>query len=186
MIIIEQSIPGVLLIRPRVFQDDRGFFVEQFRTERYAEAGIVKPFVQDNLSRSTKGVLRGLHFQQPHPQAKLVSVPHGRVLDVTVDLRVGSPTYRSFVAVELSSESQEQLYIPRGCAHGFCVLSDWALLHYKCDEVYRQDCDRAVRYDDPQFGIPWPDMDLVLSPKDAVAPLLDAIDPETLPQFSTD
>jgi dTDP-4-dehydrorhamnose 3,5-epimerase len=184
--VIEQAIAGVLLIQPKVFQDDRGFFVEQFRAERYAEAGIIRPFVQDNLSRSTKGVWRGLHFQAPYPQAKMVSVPHGRVRDVAVDLRVGSPTYRSVVAVELSSEGQEQLYVPRGCAHGFCVLSDWALLHYKCDQTYRPDCDRGVRYDDPQIGVPWPKMDVVLSPKDAGAPLLQEINPETLPRFSAD
>ncbi len=185
MKVTELSVPGVLLLEPRVFKDERGFFVEQYRAERYGEAGITRPFVQDNLSKSSRGVLRGLHYQHPYDQAKLVSVPHGKVLDVAVDLRVGSPAFGTSVAVELSGDEQQQLYIPRGCAHGFFVLSDWALLHYKCDEIYHQESEGSVRYDDPELGIAWPEVSPTLSAKDAAAPLLRDIDHSKLPRFGS-
>lgn len=183
MKVTQLEIPGVLLIEPKVFGDQRGFFVEQWQAERYAAHGMARPFVQTNLSRSAAGVLRGLHYQEPHPQAKLVSVPHGKVLDVAVDIRVGSPTFGKYVARELSAENQHQLYVPRGCAHGFCVLSEWALLHYMCDDVYRPDCDHGLRYDDPDIGINWPNATPVLSEKDAQSPRLRDVPPESLPRF---
>jgi dTDP-4-dehydrorhamnose 3,5-epimerase len=178
------SIPGVLLIEPKVFGDARGFFVEQWHAERYAGVGMSRPFVQDNLSKSSRGVLRGLHLQNPHAQAKLVGVPHGAVLDVVVDVRVGSPMFGRWVSAELTGENQHQLYVPRGCAHGFCVVSDWALFSYKCDDLYNPSTELGVRFDDPDVGVQWPEIDVVVSDKDRVAPLLRDIDPAGLPQYA--
>lgn len=181
MKVVPTSIPEVLILEPKVFGDDRGFFMETWQAERYAEAGVPGPFVQDNLSRSVKGTLRGLHFQEPFPQGKLVMVLEGAVLDVAVDIRRGSPTFMKHVAVELSAENKRQLWIPPGFAHGFCVTSDHALFLYKCTERYRPEHDRAIRWDDPALGIAWPVAEPLLSQKDAAAPLL--ADAPALPAY---
>lgn len=149
------ALPGVIVIEPDVFADPRGFFLELYQRERYAEAGIALPFVQDNLSRSAQGVLRGLHIQNPNPQGKLVTVLSGRVLDVAVDVRVGSPTFGRHVAVELSGENHRQFFVPRGFAHGFAVLSESADFFYKCDALYTPANEIVVRWDDPAIGIDW-------------------------------
>jgi dTDP-4-dehydrorhamnose 3,5-epimerase len=173
MKVIETAIPGVKLIEPDVFADARGVFLESWRRERYAELGLPQDFVQDNLSRSTARVLRGLHLQHPNAQGKLVTVLTGRVLDVVVDVRRGSPTFRRHVAVELVEH--RQLWIPPGLAHGFYVLSASADVAYKCDAPYSAKDEIAVRWNDPSLGIAWPDTQPLLSPRDAAAPLLDEI-----------
>ena len=155
MRVIETSIPELLIIEPDVFGDSRGLFMELFQCDRYASVGIVGPFVQDNLSRSTAGVLRGLHLQNPRPQGKLVTVLRGSVLDVAVDVRVGSPTFGQHVKIELSEENRRQAWVPRGFAHGFVVLSDVADFHYKCDELYSPLDKIVLRWDDPELGIDW-------------------------------
>lgn len=173
MNIHETKLPGVLVLEPRVFRDERGFFLETWHQARYLEAGINATFVQDNLSFSRGGALRGLHFQvAPRAQAKLVSVLQGSVFDVAVDLRTGSPTYGQWVGVELSSENLRQLYIPEGLAHGFVVTSEQALFCYKCTDFYAPEHERSLRWNDPALGIQWPIPDPVLSAKDAAAPLL--------------
>jgi dTDP-4-dehydrorhamnose 3,5-epimerase len=155
MKIIETAIPGVLMIEPKLFGDARGFFTELYQAERYQAAGIGARFVQDNLSRSGLGVLRGLHFQNPAPQGKLVTVLSGCVLDVAVDVRTGSPTFGRHVAIELDEESRRQLWVPRGFAHGFVVRSETADLFYKCDELYRPADEIVLRFDDRSLGIDW-------------------------------
>lgn len=175
------ALPGVLLIAPRVFGDARGWFQETFNLARYREAGIDLPFVQDNLSRSKKGTLRGLHLQHPHAQGKLVWVPEGAVLDVAVDVRIGSPTFGRFVAAELSAENHHQLWVPPGFAHGFQVLSEDALFAYKCTDLYHPEHELGVRWDDPAIGIPWPLSGPIVSAKDQALPLLSAIDRERFP-----
>jgi dTDP-4-dehydrorhamnose 3,5-epimerase len=152
--------------------DHRGFFFETFRADRYAAHGIAGPFVQDNLSRSARGVLRGLHLQNPKTQGKLVSVLRGCVRDVAVDVRVGSPTFGQHVAVELTEEKRRQLWVPRGFAHGFVVLSESADFFYKCDELYSPSDEIVVRWDDPALGIGWGVSSPTVSPRDAAAPLL--------------
>lgn len=169
MKIIETAIPDVKIIEPDRFGDARGWFCEMYNAERYKKAGITADFVQDNESFSSKGVIRGLHWQaEPYSQAKLVHVIHGAVWDVTVDIRKGSPTYGKHVAEILSSENRRQLYIPRGFAHGFIVLEDNTLFSYKCDNLYNPQSERGMRFDDPDLGIKWPDVgcELVLSEKD--------------------
>ena len=172
MNVIATDIPEVLIIEPKIFGDQRGFFVETYQLRRYAEFGISRPFVQDNMSRSTYGVLRGLHLQNPSPQGKLVSVMRGSVLDVAVDVRVGSPNFGRHVAVELSEENRRQLWVPRGFAHGFVVLSETADCFYKCDDLYSPKDELVVRWDDPAIGIDWGLANPSLSPRDAAAPLL--------------
>jgi len=172
MKVTETELPGVLLVEPRIFRDHRGFFFESWSAERYRQAGIPGPFVQDNVSRSSRGVLRGLHFQNPHPQGKLVTVLEGEVFDVAVDLRVGSPTFGKWAGYYLSAENGRQLYIPEGFAHGFVVTSEFAIFSYKCTEYYRPEADRSLRWNDPEIGIEWPVEEPILSPKDAAAPLL--------------
>jgi dTDP-4-dehydrorhamnose 3,5-epimerase len=172
MNVIRTAIPEVLIIEPKVAGDERGFFVETFRADRYAAHGIAGPFLQDNLSRSAYGVLRGLHLQHPRTQGKLVSVLRGRVLDVAVDVRLGSPTFGRHVAVELSEEHRRQLWVPRGFAHGFLVLSESADFFYKCDELYSPADEIAVRWNDPAIGIAWGISAPTLSARDAAAPLL--------------
>jgi dTDP-4-dehydrorhamnose 3,5-epimerase len=149
------SIPDVLVVEPKIFGDARGFFLENFQAERYATSGITGPFVQDNLSRSERGVLRGLHLQNPKTQGKLVSVLRGRVRDVAVDVRVGSPTFGRHVLVDLDDETRNQLWIPRGFAHGFLVLSEIADFFYKCDEFYFAAAEMVLRWNDPALGINW-------------------------------
>ncbi|QQR42051.1 dTDP-4-dehydrorhamnose 3,5-epimerase [Myxococcus xanthus] len=175
------EIPDVLLLEPKVFGDDRGFFMEMFHAARYAAVGIPGPFVQDNYSRSAKGTLRGLHFQEPQAQGKLVQVLAGAVYDVAVDVRRGSPTFGQWVAVELSSDNRRQLWIPPGFAHGFCVVSDSADFHYKCTALYAPETERSVVWNDPDLAIPWPVSEPLLSPKDAQAPRLR--DAPLLPEY---
>jgi dTDP-4-dehydrorhamnose 3,5-epimerase len=182
--VTETPLPGVLRVEPVVFGDARGFFMESYSAQRYAEAGIAEPFVQDNVSRSARGVLRGLHYQHPHGQAKLVQVLLGEVFDVAVDIRVDSPTFGKWVGQHLSGENRRQLFIPAGFAHGFLVTSDEVLFHYKCTDYYRPEADRVVRWDDPAIGIEWPTRDVVLSAKDRDAPLLAAVARDELPVYS--
>jgi len=176
------AIPGVLLFEPRVFGDARGFFLETFHAGRYAEAGLRLPFVQDNWSRSARGTLRGLHFQWPHPQGKLVSVVSGAVWDVAVDVRRGSPTFGQHVGVELTADNKRQLWVPPGFAHGFCVLSESADFVYKCTALYEPQHDRGVRWNDPALAIPWPVEAPLLSQKDTAAPLV--ADAPVLPEYA--
>ena len=151
------NIPEVILIEPKVYGDDRGYFVETFRSDLFEQkTGIKTQFIQDNESRSSYGVLRGLHYQlPPFPQSKLVRVIEGKVLDVAVDIRVGSPTFGQHVTAELSAENKHQLFIPRGFAHGFVVLSETAIFAYKVDNYYSPECDRGIKFDDPDLGINW-------------------------------
>ena len=172
MKVVETSLPGVLIIEPKIFPDARGFFVETYNKDRYVNNGILPEFVQDNLSFSTRGVLRGLHYQNPHAQGKLVYVLQGEVWDVAVDIRRDSPQFGQWTAVTLSSENKKQFYIPPGFAHGFCVLSETALFTYKCTDLYHPECDGGVRWDDPAIGIQWPISDPILSDKDKNLPLL--------------
>ncbi len=177
------ALPEVLLIEPDVFGDERGYFLETWNRRRYREAGLEIEFVQDNLSFSRKGVLRGLHFQFPHPQGKLVQVLKGRVFDVAVDLRLGSPTFGKWVGVELSEENHYQLYIPEGFAHGFYVLEE-ALLAYKCTDLYHPECDKTLLWNDPEIAIPWPlSGQPILSPKDQKGRLLRQFQEGELPKF---
>ena len=182
MKVVKTEIAGVRIIEPDVFGDARGWFCETYNAERYRRAGIDGLFVQDNESLSARGVVRGLHWQAaPHTQAKLIRVIHGAVWDVTVDIRKGSPTYGRHVAVTLSAGNRRQLYVPRGFAHGFIVLEDDTLLSYKCDNLYRPESERGMRFDDPALGIEWPDvgMPLTLSPKDRNHPPLADVEPWT-------
>jgi dTDP-4-dehydrorhamnose 3,5-epimerase len=172
MNVIVTDIPEVLIIEPKLFGDQRGFFLETYQFARYADSGITRAFVQDNMSRSSHGVLRGLHLQNPKTQGKLVSVMRGRVLDVAVDVRVGSPNFGRHVAVELSEENRRQFWVPRGFAHGFAVLSETADFFYKCDELYSPKDEIVVRWDDPAIGIKWGVENPSLSARDAAAPLL--------------
>ena len=181
MQVTETEIPGVLIITPRRFGDARGFFSETFRAEAYAAAGMSQPFVQDNWSHSRRGVLRGLHLQNPKAQGKLVGVIRGHVLDVAVDVRVGSPTFGKHVAVELSEENGRQFFLPRGCAHGFVVLSEVADFLYKCDAYYSPADEITVRWNDPALGIDWRIANPTVSERDAAAPLL--ADISRLPKF---
>lgn len=170
MEVMETGIEGVLLIKPRVWRDERGHFVETWQRERYEGAGINMPFVQDNHSSSRLGTLRGLHFQKEHPQGKLVSVSLGSVYDVAVDIRPGSPTRGKWFGVELNDENQWQLWIAPGLAHGFMVTSDLAHFHYKCTDYYHPGDEGAIRWNDPTLAVSWPLADPVLSAKDAAAP----------------
>ena len=174
MEIIHQFIPEVILIKPKVFGDERGYFVETFRQDKFeAAVGHKVDFIQDNESKSTKGVFRGLHFQlPPYAQSKLVRVIEGAVLDVAVDIRKGSPTYGEYVMVELSAENKHQLFVPRGFAHGFVVLSETAIFAYKVDNYYSPECDKGLAFDDPSLKIDWqlPKEQLKLSEKDKSQP----------------
>jgi dTDP-4-dehydrorhamnose 3,5-epimerase len=183
--VIETALPGVLLIEPRIFRDPRGFFLETWQQARYHEAGLPEHFVQDNLSLSQRGTLRGLHFQNPKAQAKLVSVLQGEVFDVAVDIRRGSPTFGRWASVVLSGDNQRQLYIPPDFAHGFCVTSEQALFFYKCTEFYTPACEAGVLWSDPDLGIEWPVRDPLISDKDARYPRLRALPPERLPRYGT-
>ena len=179
MKVIETEIEGVFILEPQVFGDDRGYFFESFSLKHFEEKVSKTVFVQDNESKSKYGVLRGLHYQlPPYTQAKLVRVVKGRVLDVAVDIRKGSPTFGKYVAVELSEENKLQFFLPKGFAHGFAVLSEEAIFQYKCDEYYAPDYEGAICYDDPDLGIDWrlPLEDIILSEKDKKHPRLrDAI-----------
>lgn len=172
---------GLTLVTPDFYPDARGFFLETYQAERYREGGIAAAFVQDNHSRSTRGVLRGLHYQVCRAQGKLVFVARGEIFDVAVDLRKGSPTYGQWEGVHLSEENHRQLYVPPGFAHGFCVLSDVADVIYKCTEYYDRSRERGVRWNDPDLGIAWPLHEPSLSPRDGALPWLREIPPSDLP-----
>lgn len=176
-------IPDIKIIQPQRFGDARGYFMETYHAQRYRQAGIDAVFVQDNLSRSRKGVLRGLHYQHPNGQGKLVQVLEGAVLDVAVDIRRGSPTFGKWVAVELSADNGLQMYIPVGFAHGFVVLSDWALFSYKCTAFYDPSTEGGVLWNDPQLGIDWRIAEPILSEKDKKNLPLASIPPERLPRY---
>ena len=163
----ETSLPGVLIIEPQVFRDSRGFFLETFSTQKLKGSGIPETFVQDNHSRSTRGVVRGLHYQLDNPQGKLVHVARGRIFDVAVDIRRGSPTFAKWFGTELDDENLNSMWIPEGFAHGFCVLSDIADVTYKCTAPYVAEDDRGILWNDPSIGIDWPVENASLSPKDA-------------------
>ncbi len=172
--VLATDLPDVLILEPRVFGDARGYFLETYRAPRYAEAGLPGPFVQDNLSRSTRGVLRGLHLQNPRPQGKLVSVVAGAVWDVAVDLRAGSPHFGRWAGVELTAENHRQFWVPPGFGHGFVVVSDDAVFSYKCTDIYDQAAEIGVRWDDPDLAIDWPldAADVQVSDKDGSLPWL--------------
>ena len=170
MDVVVTPIVGVLLIKPKVWGDARGYFVETWQKERYAAAGINWPFVQDNHSKSTCGILRGLHYQKTRPQGKLVSVSLGSVFDVAVDIRQNSPTFGSWYGVELTQENQWQLWIAPGLAHGFVVTSPFAHFHYKCTDFYCPEDEGSIRWNDPAIGITWPVSEPILSEKDCQAP----------------
>ena len=178
MKLIETALPGVLIIEPKVFGDTRGFFIETFQVERYREIGITQPFVQDNHSRSQRGVLRGLHFQKTRPQGKLVRVSRGGVYDVAVDINPKSPTFGRYVGVELSDDNHRQLWIPAGYAHGFCVISEVADFEYKCTDLYFPEDEGGVIWNDPDLGIDWRvSGEAILSDKDKVLPRLKDLAP---------
>ncbi len=174
MKVIKTKLDGCVIIEPKVFGDARGFFKEVFQADRYKEAGLVLPFVQDNYSRSTRGVLRGLHFQKTKPQGKLVSCSSGEVFDVAVDLRVGSPTYGQWEGVILSGDNHIQFYVPPGFAHGFAVLSETADFQYKCTDYYDPGDEGGIIWNDPAMAIDWRlgDIEPRLSEKDKLLPLL--------------
>lgn len=186
MKVIETRLPGVLLIEPKVFGDERGFFMETYQMNRYMDAGIPESFVQDNISFSKKGVLRGLHFQNPRPQGKLVSVLQGEVFDVAVDVRLGSPAFGQWVGYSLSAKNHRQLWLPAGIAHGFCVTSDTAMFAYKCTDYYAPENEVSLRWDDPAIAIDWPLCAAVISSKDASALSLAEISMDCLPQYRSD
>jgi len=181
---IEQTrLPGVVVLSPRVYRDPRGFFMETWNKERYADEGLPASFVQDNLSESRLGVLRGLHYQHPAAQGKLLQVLHGEIYDVAVDIRRGSPTFGQWVGVVLSSDNQRQIYVPEGFAHGFVVTSDSALFSYKCTDLYRPQNEGTVLWNDPDLGIDWPIAEPILSPKDIAGLPLKEIRADRLPDF---
>ena len=186
MNVIETDLPGVVIIEPKVFGDERGFFMESWNGRRYEEVGLPGRFVQDNLSYSTYGVLRGLHFQNPNPQGKLVSVLRGEVFDVAVDIRVGSPTFGRWIGTTLSAENKRQLYVPPGFAHGFVVTSEAALFFYKCSDYHAPTSEGAVLWSDPGIGIEWPVAEPVLSNRDRAAAPLREMPEESLPRYAPD
>ncbi|HEY4093149.1 MAG TPA: dTDP-4-dehydrorhamnose 3,5-epimerase [Luteibacter sp.] len=179
----DTELPGVILIEPTVFGDERGFFYEGFNQARFAEAGIDAAFVQSNVSRSSRGVLRGLHYQWPNPQGKLVSVLEGEVYDVAVDIRPTSPTLGRYVGIMLSADNKRHLWIPPGYAHGFCVVSEHATFTYQCTTAYDRAGDAAIRWDDARFAIDWPLSNPELSEKDRRAPFFDEVPLERLPDY---
>ncbi|MBS0457824.1 MAG: dTDP-4-dehydrorhamnose 3,5-epimerase [Proteobacteria bacterium] len=184
------DLPGVLLIEPRVFGDERGCFFESYNQRAFAEAGLNPRFVQTNVSESICGVLRGLHYQQPNAQGKLVSVLDGEVYDVAVDIRRGSPHFGRWMAAILSAKNRRQLWIPEGFAHGFVTLSERAVFSYQCTALYDRSSDAGIRWNDARIGIDWPVAQPLLSDKDAIAPFLDDLlaDPgraDRLPEYAS-
>ncbi|HEX8064969.1 MAG TPA: dTDP-4-dehydrorhamnose 3,5-epimerase [Thermoleophilaceae bacterium] len=172
---IETRLEGPILVKPTIHGDARGFFHETYRRNAYADLGIPEEFVQDNHSRSRHGIVRGMHFQVGRGMAKLVRCASGSIVDVVVDLRRGSPSFGEWEAFELNDENLHQLYCPIGFAHGFCVTSELADVMYKCDAYYDESIERGIKYDDPEIGIEWPDVELIPSDRDASAPLLSEI-----------
>jgi dTDP-4-dehydrorhamnose 3,5-epimerase len=181
--VIQTGLAGLVIIEPKVHGDERGFFKEFWKQSSFRQAGIPGHFVQSNVSRSGVGVIRGLHYQYPGPQGKLVTVLEGRVFDVAVDIRIDSPTYRQWAGVELSASNHRQLYIPEGFAHGFCVLGNSALMNYLCTSEFNAETDAAIAWNDPDIGIEWPVEPESLSARDAAAPRLRDIAPEDLPRM---
>ena len=181
---IETDLPGCLLLEPQVFGDERGFFYESFNHDKLATHGLAPRFVQGNVSRSARGVLRGLHYQWPNPQGKLVGVLEGEVWDVAVDIRRGSPTFGRWEAVILSADNRRQLWIPEGFAHGFAVLSEHAVFNYLCTDVYVKEADAGVRWNDGDIGVDWPVAAPLLSAKDEKAPFLADISGDRLPVYT--
>jgi dTDP-4-dehydrorhamnose 3,5-epimerase len=183
MKVTKTKLPEVLIIEPDVFSDARGWFLETFSRKRYEQMGIKEAFVQDNVSYSVKNVLRGLHYQYPNPQGKLVQVLSGEVYDVAVDIRLGSPTFGQWVADTISASNHRQIYIPPGFAHGFCVLTDTALFSYKCTEYYNAAADAGIIWNDPDLNIPWPVDSPIVSKKDAGFLRLKDIHKDKLPKY---
>lgn len=178
MDVLEGDLPEVRIIEPDVYTDDRGAFLETWNARDYGKLGVDVAFVQDNLSRSRRHVLRGLHFQNPRPQGKLISVMKGEVYDVVVDVRSGSDTFGEWQGTVLSADNARQLYIPEGFAHGFVVTSKEALFHYKCTDFYHPEAEGVIRWDDPRLGIEWPIEDPILSDRDRTAPRIDEMPEE--------
>ncbi len=181
---IDTTLPGVCVLEPRVFGDERGYFYESYNQARFADAGIDVRFVQSNVSRSVAGVLRGLHYQWPNPQGKLVSVLAGEVYDVAVDIRRGSPTFGRWTAAMLTADNHRHFWIPEGFAHGFCVVSDSAVFTYQCTALYDPAADAGIRWNDGDIGVDWPVSAPQLSDKDGKAPFLADIAPERLPDYT--
>lgn len=185
MKVLTARLKGVLIIEPRVFEDNRGFFMETYHQKRYRAEGMNCIFVQDNLSHSAQGTLRGLHYQLRHPQAKLVQVIKGSILDVAVDIRCGSPTFGQWTGIHLSDENRCQVFIPEGFAHGFCVISETADVIYKCTDFYVPDAEGGILWSDPALSIDWPVPDPLISPKDSQYPCLRDIPDERLPIYES-
>ena len=183
MNIIETKLPGVLVLEPDVFTDERGYFLETWNSTRHENAGIMGPFVQDNISFSKKSVLRGLHYQYPQSQGKLIQVLSGKVVDVAVDIRVGSPTYGQWFSEELSDTKHKQMYIPPGFAHGYCVISETAVFSYKCTEFYNPATEHGIIWNDPDLNINWSVKEPVISTKDSNYSMLKDVAQEQLPHF---
>ncbi len=183
MKVSETTLPGVLLIEPQVFADARGRFMETWRQDRYRAHGLPTEFVQDNFSLSVQGTLRGLHFQYPHAQGKLIHVLHGEIFDVAVDIRVGSPTFGQWIGMTLTGERPQQVYIAEGFAHGFCVTSESAVVMYKCTDVYHPQSESGIVWNDVDLDIPWPVVAPKLSPKDTQLPRLQDISRSRLPVY---
>ncbi len=179
----ETEISGVLLIETDIFRDERGFFMETYHQERYSEAGIDRVFVQDNRSHSRRGVLRGLHYQLEHGQDKLIYVVTGEIFDVAVDIRLGSPTFGRWVGEYLSAENGRQIFVPKGFAHGFCVLSETADVVYKCTDFYAPGDEYGILWSDPEVGIDWPCKDVIVSGKDSRNPELSKVQEKYLPKY---
>jgi len=184
MEIEKTSLEGLLVLKPKVFGDERGYFFETWHQQRYDGAGAAGSFVQDNVSFSRKGIVRGLHFQNPHGQGKLITVLAGEVFDVAVDIRVGSPTFGKSFGIKLTQEKHLQLYIPPGFAHGFCVMSETALFSYKCTDFYHPEVEKTILWNDSKLGIDWPSREPILSEKDGKARPLEGFSKDELPQFA--
>jgi dTDP-4-dehydrorhamnose 3,5-epimerase len=184
MNVLDTSITGLIIIEPSIFRDKRGYFVETYHQKKYSEGtGIHKKFVQDNLSHSVQGTLRGLHYQLPHSQAKLINVVRGSIYDVVLDIRRESPTFGQWLGIQLSEEDMRQLYVPEGCAHGFCVLSEIADVIYRCSDFYYPENEGGIFWNDPDLGIEWPVENPLLSEKDRQLPYLKDVPPEKLPFY---
>lgn len=183
MNIIETKLPGVLILEPKVFSDERGYFLETWHSTHYEDIGIHGPFVQDNISFSKKNVLRGLHYQFPQSQGKLIQVLSGQVVDVAVDIRIDSPTYGQWISEVLSDTNHKQMFIPPGFAHGYCVISETAVFAYKCTEFYNPATEHGIIWNDSELNIDWPVKEPVLSAKDKNYARLKDIAPEKLPHF---
>ena len=184
MKVIETALPCALILEPQVFGDARGFFYESYNEAKYRAAGVDHRFVQSNVSRSARGVLRGLHYQWPNPQGKLVSVLEGEVYDVAVDIRRGSPTFGQSVGVMLTADNHRHFWVPEGFAHGFCVLSEFATFTYQCTALYDPKADAGIRWNDAALAIDWPLSEPLLSDKDGRTPLLEDVPPERLPVYT--